>query len=184
MLIEHSTPAASIAGSGMGLDACRPRGCARSRPGTRRRRCPRAASSSSSAGIVDGADAVPEPVGAERVERAADRRDAFGLAGVRYRTEPAVLRDAERGRERLGREPGLAAAEPDGDDAAVAVLDRVARGLDRGLEREAARDVGRQPDLDAVVSVASTAPSQKPVNTSSHDAPPLIRSAGVKMPSM
>ena len=31
-------------------------------------------------------------------------------------------------------------------------------------------------------SFASTAPSQKPVKTSSHDAPPLMRSAGVKMP--
>ena len=45
-------------------------------------------------GILDGADAVPDPLGAERLERAADRRRPGDLAGVRHRREPLGAGDA------------------------------------------------------------------------------------------
>src|SRR6266516_5026111 len=101
-------------------------------------------------GVLLGADPVAEPVGPERLERAADRRGAGDLARVRHRTEPERLRPLEDLLVRLRRELRLEPAEADADDAAVAV----ARGpLDRGhrlLLGEAARDVGGEADLDAV----------------------------------
>ena len=99
--------------------------------------------------ILDGADPVPQPVGAERFECASDRRRAGDLAGMGHRREPLGPRELERRLVRLGRILGLQAAEPDADDATVAVLRRVADDRLRLLEREAADDVGRQPDLDA-----------------------------------
>ncbi len=91
---------------------------------------------------------MTEPIGAERVERAPDRRDAVGLARVRYRAQACVLGHAERRRERLGWEPDLGSAETDSDDAAIAVLDRVAHGFGRSFGRERSGDVGSQTHLD------------------------------------
>ena len=73
------------------------------------------------AGILDCADPVPDPVGAERLERAAHRLGAGCLAGVRDRAEPERAREPEDVRVRLRRELRLEPAEPDADDAAVAV---------------------------------------------------------------
>ena len=72
------------------------------------------------------------------------------LAGVRDRAEPRLTRARERPLEQLGRVERLLAAEPDGDDAAVAVLGRVLDGQLGVLERRRARDVRREPQLDAV----------------------------------
>ena len=101
------------------------------------------------AGVLDRADAVADAVGAERVERAADRRGAGDLARVRHRGEAFVARECEDGLVRLRRELGLEAAEPDADDAAIAVPRRVPHDLGRFVEREAAHDVRRQAHLDA-----------------------------------
>ena len=93
---------------------------------------------------------MPEAVGAELLERAAHRRRPGDLAGVRDRGEAQLAREREGRLVRLGRELGLEAAEPDADDAALAVGGRVAHDLLGLVEREAADDVGRQPHLDAV----------------------------------
>src|SRR5581483_10846453 len=100
--------------------------------------------------VLLDADPVPEPVGLQVLERAADARGAGHLARVRDRAEPERLRVGEDLLVRLGRELGLEAAETDADDAALAVPRAPVDGLTRLLEREAARDVGRQADLDAV----------------------------------
>ena len=93
---------------------------------------------------------MPDPVGAECVERAAHGRRPGGLAGVRNRAEAEGARERERRLVRLGRILGLEPAEPDRDDSAVAVLGRVADDLLRLLGRRSAKDVRRQPHLDAV----------------------------------
>ena len=103
------------------------------------------------AGVLDRADPVAQPVGAERLERAAHRRGAGDLAGVRHRAEAERARERERGRVRLRRELRLEPAEPDPDDAPVAVPRRVPHDLLAPARRvDAAVDVRRQPHLDAV----------------------------------
>ena len=100
--------------------------------------------------ILLGADAVAQPVGAERLERAAHGRGARHLARVRDRAEPERLRQHEHLRVRLGRVLRLEPAETDADDAAVAEARRPLHRRPRLVHREAARDVGREADLDAV----------------------------------
>src|SRR6266404_2476511 len=100
--------------------------------------------------ILLGADAVTQPVGAERLERAAHGGGACDLARMRDGAEPERLRPAEDVLVRLGRELRLEPAESDADDAAVAVARRPLDRRKRHLLREAARDVRREADLDAV----------------------------------
>src|SRR6266851_5847190 len=94
---------------------------------------------------------MAETIGLKALDGPADRRPAGHLSRVRSRADAAVPRDPEGGFERLRRVLRFAPAEADRDDAAVAILDRVARGFDRGLEAEATRNVGRQPHLDTVL---------------------------------
>jgi hypothetical protein len=68
---------------------------------------------------------VPDPVGAQAVERAANRFRAIGLARVRHRSEPAISGDLECPLVRRGRIQRLGAAKSDADHAAVAVSDGV-----------------------------------------------------------
>ncbi len=108
---------------------------------------PRAASSATRAGILDGADAVPDAVGVQRVEGAADRGRSGALAGVGHRAEAQRARECEGRRERLGR--GLEAAEADGQHAPLAVAGAPTDGLLGEAWAVGARDVGREEDLDA-----------------------------------
>ena len=87
---------------------------------------------------------------AERIERASHGVGTGGLARVRDRREPTFAGDGERGLVELRRVLGLEAAEPEADDAAVAVGDRVAGSRLCLVVGVAARDVRRQAYLDAV----------------------------------
>ena len=87
---------------------------------------------------------------AERIERASHRVGTGGLARVRDRREPTFAGDGERALVELRRVLGLEAAEPEADDAAVAVGDRVAGSRLCLVVGVAARDVRRQAYLDAV----------------------------------
>src|SRR5689334_22797228 len=89
-------------------------------------------------GILLGTDAVPQPVGAERLERAANGSGAGNLARVRDRAEAERARECEDLRVRLGRELRLEPAEADRDDAAVAVTRRPLHGGARLLLSEPA----------------------------------------------
>ena len=100
------------------------------------------------AGVVDGADAVADPVGAEALERGAHGFCAGQLAGVRHRSDATRARDREGALERLGRI--FEAADPEADDAAVSVLDRESGDRLRLLRGVHRRDVGRESHLDAV----------------------------------
>ncbi len=134
--------------------------------------------------VFGSPDAVPDPVGAEAVERTADRRRAGRLAGVRHRREPALAGDPERPRERFGRVLSLRAAQADAHYSAVTVGHRMPGGQLCRLQRVTARDVGSQPDLDAVLlgrllsAVAVTGEHLIPVAAAPG------RLAGVKIPSM
>src|SRR5205809_7325130 len=101
-------------------------------------------------GILVDADAVPDPVGAELLERAPHRPRPGDFAGVRDRCEPELARELEGGLVRLGRKLGLEASEPDADDSAAPVPGRPADALLSFVERVTADYVGRQPHLDAV----------------------------------
>ena len=85
--------------------------------------------------ILDGADAVPDPVGVQRFERAPDGRRADHLAGVRDGAQPALTGEPEGIGELLGRRLALDAAEPDPDHAAIAAGDRPAHDVGRLLGR-------------------------------------------------
>src|SRR5439155_15751643 len=102
------------------------------------------------AGVLFGADPVAEAIRLKALERATHRGSPGDLPRVRHRAEPERLRVDEYVRVRLRRELRLETAEADADDAAVAVARGPLDGLSRLLEREAARDVGRKTDLDAV----------------------------------
>src|SRR5712664_1922356 len=93
---------------------------------------------------------MPDPVSAEYFERAAHRGGSVGLAGVRNRAQAAIPCPRERPLIELRRVLALGAAEPDPHDAAAGVRDRVPNGLIGCLDREAAHDVGCQPDPDAM----------------------------------
>src|SRR5712692_571236 len=93
---------------------------------------------------------MPDPVSAEYFERAAHRGGSVGLAGVRNRAEAAIPCPRERPFIKLRRVLALRAAEPDPHDAAASVRDGVPDGLIGCLDREAAHDIGGQPDLDAM----------------------------------
>src|SRR5712691_1056057 len=101
-------------------------------------------------GILGGADAVAEAVRRELLERALHRCGAGQLSRVRHRPEAERLRELEDVLVRLGRELRLEAPKADADDAPVAVARRPFHGFARLVEREAACDVGSEPDLDAV----------------------------------
>src|SRR5579864_1075922 len=103
------------------------------------------------AGILLGPDAVAEPVCLEALERAPNGRGARDFPRVRDRAEAERLRVLEHVLVRLGRILGFEPAEADSDDAAVAVARAPVDRLARLLLREPARDVRRQPDLDAVL---------------------------------
>ena len=98
---------------------------------------------------------MTDAIGAQRVERSADRRNTTDLAGVRHRSETELVRNVEYGSERLGRELDLQAAEPHADHASIAVLGRGPHGLLRrfhhplGTRLEIARDIGREAHFDA-----------------------------------
>ena len=158
----------------------RPRACRTFETGHTSHTMPRSASSREQRRVLDGADAVTQAVGtaARRARRGSTPGPATSPAwGTEPRPASFAMRNASR--VRLGRVLRLEPAEPEPDDAAVAVLHRVARGLERRVEREAARDVGREPhDRRRSPPRPASAPSQKPVNTSSHDAPVRTRSAG------
>src|ERR671936_2691995 len=100
--------------------------------------------------IVDGADAMADPVGVQLLERPAHRLGADDLPGMRHRRQPRFLRRAEGRLERLRRVEVLLASQADADDPALLVLDRVADGLARRVERRPARDIRRQPHLDVM----------------------------------
>src|SRR5438094_303425 len=100
--------------------------------------------------VLSGADAVSEPVGLKRLERAANRFGSGRLARMRHRAEPQGLRKGEDLCVRLRRELRLEPPEADADDAAVAVARRPLDGRPCLVLREPARDVRGQPDLDAV----------------------------------
>ena len=72
------------------------------------------------------------------------------LPGVRDGGHAAVAGQREHLGVGLGRELGLEPAQPEPDDAAVAVGDGVPGGQLGHVHGVAARDVGRQPDLHAV----------------------------------
>jgi len=127
VLIEQSTPAASIAGKGAS-PATHTSGCAGSKPGTRRTRS-RAPRAREETLVFDRAHSVTDAICLQQLDRIADRTRSGRLTRVRNRSEPGVLRDPERGLERLRGKLGLPPAEPDGDNTTVAVLDRVANGL-------------------------------------------------------
>jgi hypothetical protein len=100
--------------------------------------------------ILDRADPVPDAVGAERLERAADRRRAGVLACVRHGAQPLGLRQCEHLGVRLRRELRLQSAEPDADHAALAVLRRVRTTVCAFVQLRAAVDVRREADRDPV----------------------------------
>ena len=93
---------------------------------------------------------MADAVGVQQVERAPDRLGPDDLARVRHRAEPRLARDPEHVHVQVGRVLGLVAAEADGDDASILVLDRIADGRLRLLWHPAAGQVGRQPHLDSV----------------------------------
>src|SRR5581483_1102816 len=106
--------------------------------------------------VLDRADPVPEPVGAEVVERAADRLRPDDLARVRDRAQTLREREPERVGVELGGELPLEPPEADGDDAALAeprrvpdgvlrrLLDAVAVALEDDLVRDAAPELLRR----------------------------------------
>src|SRR5712691_12140423 len=96
-------------------------------------------------GILFGADAVPQPVRLQALERASHRRGAGDLARMRDGAEAERLRVREYGFVRLRREFCLEAAEPHPDDAAVHVTRAPLDGLARLGLREPARDVRGEP---------------------------------------
>ena len=100
--------------------------------------------------ILLSPDAVTDAMRAERIERASHRVGTGGLSRVRDRREPTFAGDGERALVELRRVLGLEAAEPEADDAAVAVGDRVAGSRLCFVVGVAARDVRRQAYLDAV----------------------------------
>src|SRR4029079_5664766 len=91
--------------------------------------------------VLDRADAVPDPVGGERVEGAADGGCAGSLTGMGYGGEPEGACKRERVCVGLGRILRLEPAETHGDDTPIAVLRRVADDLLRLLGPRAAADV-------------------------------------------
>ena len=164
--------------------ATRPPSCAGSRSGRRRGRSGRSASSRDERGILDGADPVPDPLGAERVERAADRRRAGDLAGVRHRGETLGAGDARtpsrtaragtaprgrRGRRRRRRDPGTSRHGGRPPRASSSVKPRTMSGVRRISTPKRSR--------------ASCAPSQYPLKISSQSTPRRTRSLGEKIPS-
>src|SRR5262249_532128 len=102
------------------------------------------------AGILDGSDAVPEPVGIERLERAAHGHCASGLARMWDGREPELVNLLEDVGVGLRRALGLAPPEAHADDAAVAVARRPLDGGARLVLLEPTWDVRRQPYLDPV----------------------------------
>ena len=147
--IEHCTPASSSVGSGWSASvATAP--VRRFESGQTSSTRPRPAISAHQAGVLDGADAVPDAVGVQRLDRALHAGRAGHLAGVRHARQAQVARQLERVDVQLGRVLGLEPAEADAEHAAVAVPAAVRTVSMRLLLREAARDVGRQADLDAV----------------------------------
>src|SRR5439155_2791138 len=102
------------------------------------------------AGIVLGANAMTQAVGAEHVERSAHRGRPDDLPGVRHRAQAFGLRQRERRLVGLWRILGLEPAEADADDAAVAVARGPTNGGDRLVERVATWNVRCQSHFDAV----------------------------------
>src|SRR5207253_1496621 len=100
--------------------------------------------------VLDGAHTVADAVGSEGLDRGADGTGSGDLPRVGHRAGAALACETEGRLERRRRILGLAPAETDGHDAALAVLDREAGRLHRGLEPEAARDVGGEAYLYAV----------------------------------
>src|SRR5581483_4725061 len=101
-------------------------------------------------GVLDRVDAVPETVGAERLERSAHGCSAGHLSGVRDGAEPERPREREHVRVWLRRVLRLEPAEADADDAAVAIPCGPLHRRTRLLLREASWAVGREAHLDAV----------------------------------
>lgn len=94
---------------------------------------------------------MPDPVGPEHLDGRPDRGGVIGLPGMRHRSQPGLLDRAEHLLVELGRVLALRPAETHSDDAAAGVRDRVRDRLARRLGREAAHDVGCEPDHDAVL---------------------------------
>ncbi len=113
-LIDTGTPAATRAGSGCsasdGADRVQTLDVGQTSSGI----CS-AASRSSSSGSPSRADAVPDALGAEMVERVADGLRAGRLAGVRDAVQPGRLGAREVRRELRARHADLRAAEAEAD---------------------------------------------------------------------
>ena len=126
--MEQGTPAATRRGSGCSAsDGTTPM---RTLPiGVTSQQIRRSASSRSRPASSDGAHAVAQPVGVQRLQGAAHGGRPGQLAGVRHAAQAAGAGDGEGRRERLGREGILRSAQSQPDDAAVAVADGPARDL-------------------------------------------------------
>src|SRR6266540_6245396 len=100
--------------------------------------------------VLDGADAVPQAVGPQRLEGAPDRGRARVLARVRDRAEALGACERERALVGLWRVFGLAPAEADGDDAPLSIGGRVTDDRLGLFQRRTAEDVRREANRDAV----------------------------------
>ena len=147
--IEHFTPAASIRGSG-----CSPSDGHDAEAQIARRRdvADDAARRDlgQQGGVLDGAHAVPQAIGAQDVEGGPQRVRPGRLSGVRRGPEPALAGDREGPRKQLRRIQRLAAAEADTHDAALAEPHRPLRHDLTALRGKIARDVRGEAYLHPV----------------------------------
>ncbi len=146
---EQRTPAATSSG----------RGCSASEGTTATRTfdtgqtsstVPRSLSSWTRSGVLDGADAVAQPVGLEEMDSVPDRVRRAQLAGVRHGAEAAVARAPEDVLVEMRRILELERAETDTDDASVAVADGVAQAVVHLFRRGVPREIRSEPHLEAV----------------------------------
>ena len=150
--IEHCTPASSSVGSGWSARG-RDGAGAQVREGAGR------VEHDSAAGDLrppvrsprPARNPVPDPVGVQRLDRALHAGRARHLAGVRHARQPEVARQLERVETySSGGYSAWSPPRPTPSTPRSRVQGGGANRLERLLLREAARDVGRQADLDAV----------------------------------
>ena len=125
--------------------------------------------------ILDGTNAVAQPVGVQEIERVPDRVRRAQLSRVRDRAQASFAGAAEDVLVEMRWKLELERAETDTDDASLAVADGVTEAVVHLLGGRVSRQVRGEPHLEAVRlarlvdSVAEALVDRLPAHAAAHE---------------